>query len=297
MNHTGTVEVIRKPSINLMAMLSLLGTSRHSVHWQQNDTQTQPATPWSEPYGAMASSRADEMSVLLWNSNGTFSCFSDCDLFVWLNIPIRSALEGDHAPGVAMRAYYMDMAAGNPSALFDKMHNPYPTAEEFHALRRASELPSSFCLQNNHLPNSTCVLEAGEDGVLRVGVSLPQPSVVLLHVCHPGRSMGALVPPQGLSLRSTSTPGQVFVRWSDVPSRCIKSYELYYARNEHAEFVKINWDDTIFTAFVHQQATTAVSASGCYKLAWVDYWGFRSRNNPSLCIDANAGLPKNFVNA
>lgn len=77
----------------------------------------------------------------------------------------------------------------------------------------------------------------------------------------------------------------------------IKSYELYYARNEHAEFVKINWDDTIFTAFVHQQATTAVSASGCYKLAWVDYWGFRSRNNPSLCIDANAGLPKNFVNA
>ena len=71
MNLTRTVEVIRKPALNAMAMLSLLGDERHPVRWEHGDRHVQPATPWSAPYGALASSRrptawdGGEMAVLL----------------------------------------------------------------------------------------------------------------------------------------------------------------------------------------------------------------------------------------
>jgi hypothetical protein len=164
MNLTHTVEVVRKPAINTMAMLSLLGDTRHTITWQQQqqpaaalgddtaaDPPVQPATPTSAPYGAIAttgttSNDVRTVGVVLWNSNGTQPCHADCNASVTLDL---SALVPTVAQArIGIRIYRMDLTHGNPSSVFmaqrggDPKKQPYPTAAEFEAIRAASELPS-----------------------------------------------------------------------------------------------------------------------------------------------------------
>jgi hypothetical protein len=91
---------------------------------------------------------------------------------------------------------------------------------------------------------------------VRVAVPLPQPSVVLVHICLGSRA-APTTPPTGLRLRTTQTPGQVFVRWDDVISRCVSTYEVLYspssATKASGPFVRVNHADTLFSAHVHQQ--------------------------------------------
>ena len=52
---------------------------------------------------------------------------------------------------------------------------------------------------------------------------------------------------------------------------------------------------SIFPARVHQQAAGAAHASGCYKVAWTDYFGARSAESAAVCVQD--GAPRPFVNA
>ena len=280
MNLTNTVEVMRKPSINTMAMLSLLGDQRHAVTWSGGGGGgVQPATPYSAPYGAIATSRAadGEAAWMLWNNNGTFDCSSHCNITVDVTLPPLPA-------GAAVRMYRLDQMHGNPAALFDASDpetNPYPTAATLAAMRRASELPAM-----------NVVLKLPSIGGSVLSVHLPQPSIVLLHVCET-KTAAPLAPPAGLVLRTTTTPAQVFVKWTDVASRCVKTFELSYSATAAGAFARVNADDSIFSAFVHQQ-TAGTAAVGCYKLAWTDYWGQSSKASAAVCIKGGQGLPKQY---
>jgi hypothetical protein len=246
----------------------------------------QPATPYSTPYGAIATSRASdgETAWLLWHNNGTFNCSSDCDVTVDVTLPPLSA-------GAVVRMYRLDQTHGNPAALFDASDpqaNPYPTAALLAAMRRASELPAED-LALTQLPGNG-------DGGLGLSVRLPQPAVVLLHACET-KTPVPLAPPTGLVLRTTTTPAQVFVKWTDVASRCVRTFELSYSASKTGAFARVNPEDGIFSAFVHQQASGKAAAVGCYKVAWTDYWGQRSAESAAVCIQGGQGLPKPFVNA
>jgi len=340
MNLTGTVEIIRKPTVNTMAILSLLGDRRHPVVWTGAGLPApQPSTPSSAPFGAIATSQfggaslsgagdehEDELAILMWNSNGTWGCTSACNLTVSVTLPAaaawrrtRRSWDGTGAVGgaVAVRMYRLDQVHGNPAALFmqqtagDPKAHPYPTADEFAALRRASELPSESCTVGR--PSAVavtaeggCVMQALPSGDSVISVHLPQPAVVLVHACsrHPPahggqpRNATSSSPPSGLTLRTTSTPAQMFVRWTDVPSRCIRTYTLMYAPSASAPYSPVNdATDTVFTAAVHQQSPPSARgfAKGCYRVGWVDYWGSASALSASVCVQG-AGLPRPFVN-
>ena len=267
----------------------------------------QPATPTSVPFGAIATTGEDPadadvktISIILWNSNGTQNCTADCDASVTVDV-------GRSGDAVAIRVYRLDETHGNPHGVFmaqrdgAPMKKPYPTRAEFEAIRAASELPSC------DLSPAAAPAAAGAcDGVSATGsavsLPLPQPSAALVHVCvaPAGGAPKPLWPSAGagLTLRATTTPGEVFVRWSDVPSKCVGTYELFYSAGGEETWSAVDNvipSDTLVTAFVHQQA--GAEAAGCYSVRWVNAWGGKSALSPEVCVAAGEGGPLPFANA
>eukprot|EP01044_Picomonas_judraskeda_P002966 COSAG03_NODE_229_length_10305_cov_30.967085_4_plen_419_part_00 len=346
MNLTHTVEVVRKPAINTMVMLSLLGDTRHRVSWKRPASSGEhstrllvdapPATPTSAPYGAIATSgtTADgvqTVGVLLWNSNGTQRCHTDCNASVQLDlsslVPSSSEAIGAVGAGSArtgVRIYRMDLTHGNPSAVFmaqrsnEPNRKPYPTPTEFDAIRAASELPSCAptLLSANDKTKGTgfgscdgisvataaARRHGGDEAVSTFVLPLPQPSAALVHVCIApvAGPPSAEWPADGanLRLRTTTTPGEVFIRWDDVESKCVGTYELFYhhegevSRDTTANIIP---SETLFTAFVHQQAGPV--ATGCYSVRWKNIWERISPMSAAVCVKPGEGDAQLYVNA
>ncbi len=348
MNLTHTVEVVRKPAINTMIMLSLLGDTRHRLSWKHSTSSSEhstrllvdapPATPTSAPYGAIATSgtTADgvqTVGVLLWNSNGTQRCHADCNASVQLDlgslVPSFSKVigaVGANSSRTGVRIYRMDLKYGNPSAVFmaqrsnEPKRKPYPTPTEFDAIRAASELPScaptllsvkdkskgggtgtGSCDGISVATAGTRGLEGDEAGSTFV-LPLPQPSAALVHVCiAPVAGPPPAEWPAGganLRLRTTTTPGEVFIRWDDVESKCVGTYELFY--HHEREFssettANIIPSESLFTAFVHQQVGPV--ATGCYSVRWKNIWGRISPMSAAVCVKPGEGDAQLYVNA
>ena len=282
MNETGAVEVLRKASANLMAMLSLLGDTKHSTRGVPNaDTNA------SVPLGAISTSRTRpesgryEIAALLFNSNGT-SEPNDCAkefCNATLRVDMRGAFPGviPRAAGrVAARLYRMSSIEGDIKATWEAMggrSNPYPSAEQFKALRLRMELP---------VIDIEWPAEAES-----VEIQLPQPGVALVHVCAAESS----TKPQrveGLRARVTPTqnPPEVLLSWSDVEERCIKTYEVDFSRDTTAaSWTRVNqYNDTIFTAFLHAQVPPGPPL-GCYRVRAVDYWGTFGDYSDVVCVN------------
>ena len=203
--------------------------------------------------------------------------------------------------------------------------NPYPTPQQFEALRRASELPV-LSRVNFTVTSTPMVLET----------TLPQPAVSLFHICSLAANSDdtSATPPlapsavSNVSVRATPTvnPPTVFVRW-DAPaagSGCIQTYEVMYSPTRTGEFRRVNDDDTIFLAFVHAQASSSSSssssspslpssspsssswrgpgrtvwpalgarpeASGCYAVRAVSVWGGVGVMSDPVCLPTRESL-------
>ena len=346
MNLTHTVEVVRKPAINTMVMLSLLGDTRHRVSWKHPASSGEhstrllvdapPATPTSAPYGAIATSGTtangvQTVGVLLWNSNGTQRCHTDCNASVQLNlsslVPSSSEAIGAVGAGSArtgVRIYRMDLTHGNPSAVFmaqrsnEPNRKPYPTPTEFDAIRAASELPSCAptllsaidktkgtgfgSCDGISVATAAARSHGGDEAVSTFVLPLPQPSAALVHVCIApvAGPPSAEWPADGanLRLRTTTTPGEVFIRWDDVESKCVGTYELFYHHEgEVSSETTANLipSETLFTAFVHQQAGPV--ATGCYSVRWKNIWGRISPMSAAVCVKPGEGDVQLYVNA
>lgn len=136
-------------------------------------------------------------------------------------------------------------------------------------------------------------------------------------------------------LRTTTTPGEVFIRWDDVPTKCVGTYELFYHKTPgqlqrsttagaaatgaaagraaastsasasdrdaasdlegSSGNVNIIPSETLFSAFVHQQAGTV--AVGCYAVRWTDIWGQASPMSAEVCLKTGEGEPRQYINA
>ena len=79
---------------------------------------------------------------------------------------------------------------------------------------------------------------------------------------------------------------------STLPSHDPKLVTLKIS-NKYVLNLQVNPAVTIFTAFVHQQKGSL--ATGCYAVAWEDYWGHRSRPGNAACVtDAGPAAFTNF---
>jgi hypothetical protein len=427
MNLTKTVEVVRKPSINTMAMLSLLTGARLPLRWSGGgggggggsgtSPQAQPATPTSTPYGAIATQGIDGQdsrdskhtgnvggglsgykiivqSVILWNSNGTQPCFSDCSPNVTVELTLPSGSGG--GAKTAVRVYRMDEKHGNPNAVFlaqrggKPLQRPYPSAEEFLAIRKAAELPScnpllqgaeaeacegvSVSISTPATAANAAAADGTAAGIISASLPLPQPSVALVHACtwaplasnmnslNSAGDHGVGPPPAVASgktpwvpnlrvrhvtacspggtplpaclllphrrydcrrrpcrltvrrccwlrqLRATTTPGEVFVRWADVETVCVGTWELFWrpGRGRSAagsgggggqQWQSLIGAETLFSSFVHQQPLPAAVAAGCYKVRWRNVWGSASAFSPVVCVTNAEGVPREYLNA
>ena len=150
---------------------------------------------------------------------------------------------------------------------------------------------------------------------------LPQPSAAMVHVCIAPESgpPPAEWPASGanLRLRTTTTPGEVFIRWDDVESKCVGTYELFYHPQEHTHAPlgqltrkhhrtaliissveasgNIIPNETLFTAYVHQQSTNV--ATGCYSVRWKNIWGQTSALSTVACVYPDDAGVQPYVNA
>ena len=103
-------------------------------------------------------------------------------------------------------------------------------------------------------------------------------------------------------LRATTTPGEVFVRWADVETVCVGTWELFWRPGRSAGSGGEQWQsligaETLFTSFVHQQPLPAAVAAGCYKVRWRNVWGSASPFSPVVCVANGEGVPREYLNA
>lgn len=211
-----------------------------------------------------------------------------------------------------------------------RFNGPFFKKKTTKALRLESELP--ICGEDD------CPVKRGggagsQYAASSISVPMNQPSVALVHICYTetaggtkgggggGADTGSTGPytildpppaPVGLRLRTTTTPGELFIRWDDVATRCINTYELLYTPHETAppppvtSFVRINTKDTLFTAYVHQQrrqrsngdagGAASFAPRGCYAIRVIDYFSQSSEVSEPVCVGSIASTLQPFVN-
>eukprot|EP00041_Stephanoeca_diplocostata_P016735 m.330853 g.330853 ORF g.330853 m.330853 type:complete len:480 (+) comp20463_c1_seq26:777-2216(+) len=245
MNETGATEVLRKPILNVMALLSLMGTRKYHV--------TGSPDPQQSPFGIMVTSRTSpteahelEISVLMYNADGvTNNCTAPaCDvnasvtlhgLSEWIS---RASLKNRWRVSSVVQAcithFRIDQTHGNPRALwtsFGGPSNPYPSPEQFALMRNATEID---VLERRFLTLPTSSTNSSDVSPLPLTLStiLPQPAVSMFHVCilttpvpdipSAAHSLAARVTP-------TLSPPTVFLRWRAPVCRTFGAWSMQHS--------------------------------------------------------------------
>ena len=300
MNLTDTVEVIPKPILNLMAMLALLGDTKHPV--------SPLPTPESSPIGVIATSSAAspaspagdagqvvEVAVLAYNSG---ELGEDCQAHCNASLEFRLAGLGGLRNGV-MRHFQIDDGHGNPRATwssFGGAANPYPTPAQFVALRASAEL--SLLASGPVTPAP--IGPDGHDAGLNLSVTLPQPGVALLHICllktdalpAPPAKVGQVL----LRATPTKAPPTTFVRWAPASARCLAGYDVVAAPSTAGPagpYTSVaaaaaaagggGGGGSLFAYYVHAQSELAAVPAGCFKVRAVDVWGQAGEWSDAAC--------------
>lgn len=248
------VQLLRKPVLTVMGLLSLLG---------ETQVFTQVVTEGGSANGTIGvlasthhplipgTSDSWQTTLLVYNSDDNSTSTTTDHLTV-------SLLGLPELAGLMFVTYNLDNNVSNPYQLWQSMGSPdYPTPEQFRQLR-SMEDP----LLKGPLP-----VPAG--GTLTLKAKLSVPSVLLVHVCAQPKA----APDQVNGLRFIGiTKGQVLVLWTDhcVNSKCIWTYEVEFSQDAK-NFFRINTRDTIFTSYVFSPENQEVS--GIYRVKAVDYWG------------------------
>ncbi|EDQ91139.1 uncharacterized protein MONBRDRAFT_23268, partial [Monosiga brevicollis MX1] len=259
-NATQSIASFRKLSLNVMALLSLLG-DRVTL------ATTGTASPDTDIIGTIATVRGDaasrEVAVLLYASNDAAN--DTIDFTVLLN--------ASHWPsfsdGAVAVAFALDDAHGSAFAAWQAQGAPtFPSVAEREAMRQAAEIP----------------LVAGFPQPVSEPewrFNIPAPGLVLLHVCEQRAAPAALAAPR-LHVTTTRSPPEVYILWNDAPDRCLLTYEVMYSATSRSDAIRVNPVATRFTAYLHVQNGTL--AQGCYSVTVTDYWGQSSPPSPVTCL-------------
>lgn len=241
-------EALKKPVLNVMALLSLLGDQRCAI---------QGIDDVSDNVGVIATRHGDEqVALLVYNSDDTIiSCGVESITLQVDNLPFEQAI---------LAHYRLDEAHGSPYEVWESQGAPrIPWGGELEELRRHQE---------------PTLLEApsevkSSEGKLKLTFDLPLPGVSLILLS--AQTNNGPDSPVNLRLEryeGLSEIGQVMVIWNDPPqSRFIQTYEVLFSATVDGTFERVNHVDTICTAFLHVPEKHI--EQGYYKIRAVDYWG------------------------
>jgi L-iduronidase len=251
-------EMIKKPILNLMAALSLLGDRRCA---------TDGAGGINEAIGVIATRRSDDqIAVLVYHSRDQITLSGSEGIRLTMQ-----HLPFEHA---ALAHYRIAEGIGDPYSLWESAGGPpEPGADLVAAMRTVQELallepPTPAPIVNRSL-------------TLDFDLPLPGVSLILLSaqpVNAPERVLEVrLAPYTGLH-----DEAQTMVVWRGLPSRALRTYEVLRADRPEGPFVRVNAPDLICTAFLDVREKGAPRAS--YRVRAVDFWGRRGPESETASL-------------
>ncbi|XP_065912337.1 alpha-L-iduronidase-like isoform X1 [Dysidea avara] len=262
-----SVQLVRKPVLSVMGLLSLLGSKQLTVTvlkgkhvlFPDNDVGV-IATLLNKPgdlteYG--------EVAVMIYNSNDTSDLNSSnihCHL-KWNDLP-------DLGKDALMMQYRLDNNRTNPYDIWLTAGKPdYPSYQLLQQMRDA--------IESVQLSNAKAYSPSGG-----LTISLPLPSVFLLHAC----AKPAKPPSQVVDVRvKMIVPEQVMIVWKDVPERCLLTYNIVTSTQPNGTYTLVNTVHVHFSLYVHWIKDTT-SNPVYYKVNAIDYWGRSGDYSDVACI-------------
>ncbi|MBD3420891.1 MAG: hypothetical protein GF398_12295 [Chitinivibrionales bacterium] len=305
------LEMIKKTSINTYEMLSLLGDRRIEAGGYES-----PSLPTgSDKNGsgnvarveAMATRDSDgRIAVLAFNNREYYiSSTPDDDATVTLtigNVPFDKGMlvqyridethsnvfrvwqeMGGPVEPVTGEVYTHVRESKDHWETFVSNQGPYnPTAEQFHEMRDRMEL------ETMEAPREVTIAK----GTFDLTFDLAMPSVALIVLApKPADAPGAVTNVRSdIFDRGITDERHTFVRWNEVASKYIKTYEILWSPTENGDYTRVNNADFFSTTFLHVHP--ASDPVGYYKVRAVDYWG---RLGPAVGEDGQATQSVSFT--
>jgi L-iduronidase len=237
-------ELIKKPVLNAMTLLSLLGDERCPV--------VGVGSP-AESVGAIATRRGiSQVAVLLYNSADRINAGGSDH--------VTLKLEGLPFEKAALCIYRIDEADPDPFAVWEQMGAPnVPTADEFARMRERQELRATEAPREVNIRAGSLALD--------LTIALPSLALVLL------TADSGIRPERVAELRAEHYEGltgatEVLLTWTGVGSRALRTYEILGAPSIEGPAERINTVDLLDTAFLH----TSAGVDRVYWVRAVDYW-------------------------
>jgi hypothetical protein len=250
-------ELVKKPALNAMAMLSLLGPDRLAADGCGD--------PLEDDIGVIATRAGkDAVAVLLYHSTDrtTLSGNETVDLRI-KGLPFEEGM---------LVHYRIDDRHGDPFLVWEaEGFKGAPGSDALEKIRARQELEMLAPPQ----PVKT------RTGALRRRFDLPLPSVSLVLVLR--KPATAPKTPSGLRARACATytdRENILLRWTPLASRNVKTYEVLFSESERGPFKRINPSDLVCGAFLHARKTA--SGRGFYKVRAVDYWDRAGRASAAI---------------
>ncbi len=236
--------LIKKPILNLMTLLSLLGDEHCRVEGVDDVSQ---------PLGVIASRRGQsQVAVLVYSSADRINAGGQRTVALTMkDLPFDRAM---------LCLYRIDETDGDVFRTWEGLGAPdHPTDDQIEAMRRNQELRAISKPREITIDQGICALD--------LTVTLPSVTLVLL-TADPG------TPPEKVTrLRATTYEGrnghpEVLLTWAGDDSRALRTYEVLAAADPGGPYRRVNTVDQLDTAFVH----TIDPACSVYSVRAVDFW-------------------------
>jgi L-iduronidase len=256
-------ELIKKPVLTVMTLLSLLGEERIATAGRSPDRPAAARDPFET--GVIATRHGDEqIAILVYNSRDKIMSSGVT--------PITLRLAGLPFNTATLVHYRIAEGYSDPFIVWES-HNAltFPTPEHYTELRDAQEVA--------HLEEPREIAAPG--GALTLTFDLPLPGVSLLLLA----AKLANPPTKITGLRAERYEGmtdleEILLLWDAQESRAVRTYEVLHAPSPEGPFTRINGPEQLDAAFLH----VAESVSGCYRVRAVDYWGRKGEMSDCLVI-------------
>jgi len=260
-NNVLKFETIRKPSFNVMLLLSLIGT--HSYDITSSDGCNDPnVCPMNGIATLEETSKESVLSVILyWSTDTTAKNLTENVTVTIKNIPQI------FTPGSSKVALYrLDNNHGSVYGVWESMGKPsIPTEDQLLKLR----------YNQNPTLDFVKTFEPNDVGQYSREVEMRLPGIVLLQICHNDGNP----PEQVKNVRVTPKPQeqslinkqQNWIMWDSSSSKCIQTYQVYAAPTKDGEYVQANQGMFLTKGFMH-----IGSPDLWYKVNSIDLWGRKS---------------------
>jgi len=254
----GRFELIKKPILNLMTMLALLGDER--IDATLDDA---PAD-----LGVLATRREKQIAILLYNQNDNLWRGQDCEVAV--------SIAGVTGP-MRVAHYGIDDAIEHPYQVWERTgHSLVPDAPRRWTVTPQTESAETIYAQLREVQELQLadeLFDAVPSGDrIELSVELSSHSVRLLLLSpDPGQA-----PPTVTGLRFTRwhgrTPAEnILLQWDNCPSRVLRTFEVEYRATADDAWQRVNVPDLLDCAFMHVRQPNP--RGGEYRVHAVDHWG------------------------